>query len=287
MKIAVIDIGSNSVRLMLWADGKTLYKEKKTTRLGEGVQLIGNLLPEAIERSAQAVAHFFKKSKSEGAEKVYAFATAAVRSAQNGYLFVNRVKELCGLEIDVISGEQEAQIGVMGALGDRDGGIIDVGGASAEITVRFKGETVFSKSVNVGTVRLFEIAGRDKASLERAIDEKIAQYGECDFSNYDMYAIGGTATRLGAVKNALKTYDPEIISGTVLTLGQMRDISDKLLSMSVEEIRATTLCVTSADIVGGGALLMRRIMEKFSIDKITVSESDNLEGYAVLKEGEI
>ena len=79
MKISAIDIGSNSVRLATFADGKTLFKRLKTTRLGEGLSLTGRLKEEAIERSAQAVANFYREAKADGAEKVYAFATAAVR----------------------------------------------------------------------------------------------------------------------------------------------------------------------------------------------------------------
>ena len=93
-KFAVIDIGSNSVRLMFVADGKVLYKRLSTTSLGEGLASSSYLKTEAIERSALAVKEFFEAAKLEGAEKVFAFATAAVRSAVNGKDFVSRVKEL-------------------------------------------------------------------------------------------------------------------------------------------------------------------------------------------------
>ena len=135
-KFAVIDIGSNSVRLMLVADGKVLYKALNTTRLGEGLAASTRLNVAALERTAQAVSAFYAQAKSEGAEKVLAFATAAARSAENGQEFVDRVKELCGLQVEIISGDEEAEIGVLGALGNADGGIIDVGGASTEIIVK-------------------------------------------------------------------------------------------------------------------------------------------------------
>ena len=140
MTIAIIDIGSNSVRLMLWADGKTLFKKLKSTRLGEGLSFAPRLLPEACERTAQAVAEFVKDARLDGAERVYAFATAAVRCAENGAVFTNMVMDTCGLEVDVLSGEREAQMGLCGALGNSDGGIIDVGGASTEVTLRVNGK---------------------------------------------------------------------------------------------------------------------------------------------------
>ena len=285
MKTGIIDVGSNSVRLALTADGKTLYKRLATTRLGEGLSLSGKILPAAAERTARAVADFKLEAERDGAERVLCFATAAVRSAVNGAIFTDEVYRLCGLKVDVISGEEEALAGLYGALKGGDGGIIDVGGASTEVTVRTGGEIVFSQSVNIGTVRLLDLAGRDAEKLTAVINEKISEYGKFDASALDMYAIGGTATRLAAVRHGLREYRPEITDGTVVTRREVLDTADRLLSMSVEEIRATTICTKSADVVGGGCLLLGKVMEKFNISKITVSESDNLEGYLMLKGG--
>lgn len=285
MKICVIDIGSNSVRLALIADGKTLYKRLATTRLGEGLSVAGRLAEKAVRRSALAVADFVSLSKAEGADKVYAFATAAVRSAENGRDFVDEVKRLCGVTVDVLSGAEEARCGLLGALKGGDGGIIDVGGASTEVSVCRGGKILYSESVNIGTVRLHDLAGRDREKLQEVIFQRLADYGAFDASAYKMRAIGGTASRLGSVKHNLMQYKPEITDGTVITLAEMRGLSDRLLTLSVEEIRATTICSTSADIVGGGCLLMYEVMRRFNVSEITVSESDNLEGYYMLKEG--
>ncbi len=100
-----------------------------------------------------------------------------------------------------------------------------------------------------------------------------------------MCAIGGTGSRLASIKHNLKEYRPEITDGTKITVEEMNALAEKLLTMPVDEIRKTTICAQSADIVGGGCLLMCRVMEKFGISEITVSESDNLEGYYALKEG--
>src|SRR5699024_9599679 len=128
MKYAVIDIGSNSVRLLLWADGRSIYKKIETTRLGGGLSQTGRQSEAAIRRTADAVAAFAREAAREGAEKTAAFATAAVRSAENGRDFVRFVRAECGVDVDVISGEREAALGLAGALGGRDGGIVDVGG---------------------------------------------------------------------------------------------------------------------------------------------------------------
>lgn len=285
MKISAIDIGSNSVRLALVSDGKTLYKLLKTTRLGEGLSFSDSMKDEAIERTALAVADFVNCAKAEKTDKLYAFATAAVRSASNKAQFLARVKELCGLEIDVISGETEAKIGILGALGNNDGGIIDVGGASTEVTFRAGGRTVYSKSVNVGTVRLFDLAARNKQKLLRIISEKIEEYGEFSAENVNMRAIGGTATRLAAIKHNLLQYTPEVTDGTNFTVGELEKYADGLLSTSVEIIRANTICSASAEVIGGGCLLLAEIMKKLKIKSLTVSERDNLEGYIIYKEG--
>ena len=282
-KFAVIDIGSNSVRLMFVADGKVLYKALNTTRLGEGIADKPLLKPEAIERSAVAVRDFYEKAKNEGAEQVLAFATAAVRSAENRQEFLDRVYGLCGLKIEVISGETEAEIGILGALGNRDGGVIDIGGASTEIVAKKNNALVYKKSVNIGVVRLKDKCGRDKTALEAMASEASTQYGEIPLGE-EIYAIGGTATTLAAQILGLQTYSSEKITGTVLTLEQIQKMADKLLNMSVEEIAALP-CMPKgrADVLTGGAVLFTVLMKKLGFTRLIVSDRDNLEGYAIKK----
>ncbi len=279
-KFAVIDIGSNSVRLMFVADGKVLYKTLATTRLGEGIADSLRLKPEAIARSAQAVAGFHRRATEEGAKAVYAFATAAVRSAENGGEFLKAVKMLCGLEVQVLSGETEAEIGIAGALGLRDGAVIDVGGASTEIVVRKSGRFEYKKSVNVGVVRLKDSCGRDASKLYAASENAAIQFGIVPAS--PLYAIGGTATTLASLALGLTEYDGEKITGTVITATQMRGMADRLLQTPVEEI-AKMPCMSAgrADVLAGGAALLATLMEKLGFESVTVSDRDNLEGYAI------
>lgn len=287
MKIAAIDIGSNSVRLALTSDGKTLYKRLATTRLGEGLSFTGAMKEQNIENTAQAIKEFLLIAKRDGADKVYAFATAAVRSSSNRDMFLNRVKQLCGIEVEVLSGETEAKCGILGALKGCDGGIIDVGGASTEVTVQKGGSVLYTKSVNIGAVRLYDLAGRDIGDLKKVISEKLTEYE--DFTaNLPMYAIGGTATTVASVKHALKVYDPAITDGTVLTRKEVYDMAERLLSLTVEQVREVDgMEPRRADVIGGGCLLLAMVMQKFGVSEITVSESDNLEGFIMLKEGAI
>ncbi|MBQ4269805.1 MAG: hypothetical protein IJB97_09195 [Clostridia bacterium] len=282
-KFAVIDVGSNSVRLMFVADGKVLYKKLNTTRLGEGLAEAPYLKPEAIERSAVAVAEFYKTAKAEGAESVCVFATAATRSSKNGYEFTNRVKELCGLEVDVVSGEAEALLGISGALGAKNGGVIDIGGASTEIVLQQGGEIVYAKSIDIGVVRLKDLCDRDEEKLLKTAKLYVKNFGDIK-TNLPIYAIGGTATTLGAVYLGEETYDPEKITGLALSKETVIGLAKKLLETSVEEVATLPgMLPKRADVIGGGATLLSVIMETFGFDKVIISDSDNLEGYAKKK----
>ena len=280
-KFAVIDIGSNSVRLMFVADGKVLYKALNTTRLGEGLASSSVLKEEAIIRSVNAVVDFYDRAIAEGAEKVYAFATAAVRSATNGQAFVDGVFALRPLRVEVISGEEEAEIGILGALGNSDGGVIDVGGASTEIVIKEQGELIFKKSVNIGVVRLKDKCGRAQDALTQTAREAAKEYdGFPAVTN--LYAIGGTATTLAALALGLQTYDSQKVTGAVLTAQAMQGMADKLSAMSVEEIAALP-CMPKgrADVLSGGAVLLATLMQELGVQTLTASDRDNLEGYAV------
>lgn len=284
MKYSVIDIGSNSVRLLLWVDGCSVYKKINTTRLGSGVEKDGALSEEAIARTVSAVSQFYAQALHDGAECVYAFATAAVRSAKNGKDFVWAVKNSCGLDVDVISGEEEARIGFLGALEGRDGGVIDVGGASSEVTVGKNGEIIYAVSADVGAVRLKDACGENFAALERFIGERISVYGT--IPRCEMTAVGGTATTLAALVGQVEPYDPRKTHGTVIQTENVLSWSKKLLSMRQEErLQLKGMDKNRADILGGGLLLLYSILCKAGAERFTVSEKDNMEGYLLAKSG--
>ncbi len=285
-KYAVIDIGSNSVRLMLVANGKVLYKRINTTRLGEGLAQSTLLKMEAIERSAQAVAEFYRQAIDEQAQCVLAFATAAVRTAENGGAFVSRVYELCGLQVEVVSGETEAEIGILGALGKQDGAVVDIGGASTEIVVKEQGKFTYKKSINIGVVRLRDQCGLQKDKLLQTSREAVKQFGLVPKSS--VYAIGGSATAIAAYYLGLKEYDAQKVTGVKITKAQMQATADKLLSLTPQEIQASS-CMPKgrADVIAGGAVLFSVIMEELNIPELIISDRDNLEGYAIRKGFEV
>ncbi len=284
MKTGVIDIGSNSVRLMMWEDGKTLYKSINTTRLGEGTQMQKHLLPEAIERTVKAVAEFEKKAKGEGAEKVYAFATEAVRSSDNRDDFLSAIQDACGIFVDVLSGKDEATFGAMGALEGQDGIVIDIGGASSEVTIVDNGVVRYAESFPIGCVRLFDACGRNFEKCIQHCEDFVSKISLPTWDVRPCTSIGGTATSLAAVKLGLMPYDPLKVDGSYLPVEWLYDFAKDALSKSVDEVKGMPgMDPKRADVIGGGAILLYTVAKKMNATKIKVSEKDNLEGYIINK----
>lgn len=283
MKYAVIDIGSNSVRLMLRANGKTLYKRVCTTRLGEGIAASPVLGEAPMARTLEAVLAFAKEGRSAGAE-VLAFATAAVRSAKNGAEFCARARAL-GVEVEVVSGEEEAKLAAVGALGSRDGGIVDIGGASAEYLLMRGGRTEYSVSMPVGCVRLYDSFADRAEALEVGIHDILSRYA-LPAPSGPLFAVGGTASTLACVRFGLRGYDAERLNGLPLPLPWVRDTASRLLSMTAEErAKVKGMDERRADIIAGGALLLEMIMERAGVREVLFSDADNLEGYLALRRG--
>ena len=274
--IAVIDIGSNSVRLMLWADGKTILKRILTTRLGAGVQN-RCLDPAAMLRSAEAVASFYNEAKEAGACQVYAFATAAVRSAENKEEFLRLVKEKCPLDIDVVAGEREASLAALGALKKEDGIVIDVGGASSEVVCIKNGARSYAKSFSVGAVTLREHCKDDEAATEQYLSELFSGLAPMEGK---VYAVGGTATALACLTLELKEYDAERVQNCYLSQAELSKLKSKLFSLKVEERKKLVgMEAARADVIAGGAAIIAKIADKIGAEGIYTSDCDNLEGY--------
>ena len=275
--IGVIDIGSNSVRLMLWADGKTLFKRILTTRLAKDMQN-RQLAGPSMARSAEAVSFFYGEAINAGAERVLAFATAAVRMAENGGEFCRLVKELCPLEVDVLSGEVEAGLASLGALDGGDGTVIDVGGASSEVFVRENGSACYAKSFPLGAVTLFERAGDDFEKCQKIVKETFASLPA--LHGNAVYSVGGTATSLACILLGLQEYSAEKVQNFYLSLCDLESLRDRLFSLTAEERKSIKgLDASRADIIAGGACILEEIVRHAKCGGMRVSDRDNLEGY--------
>lgn len=291
MKIGVIDIGTNSVRYMVCKAGKTpkvLYKKTLTTRLGEGLSINNNLKNENIQQTIETVLNFRKDALSKGAKKVYTFATEAVRKAENRDALLIPLKSQ-NIEVDVISAEEEATCAYLGATAnikdvkDKKIGVLDIGGGSTEFAYGENGAVKYFCSRSIGTRRMKDLCGTNKGMLDKFINGSIA-----DFQNAliidEFIAIGGTATTVASTLLGLSTYDSSKIDGFVITKSALYELLCRMFTMHENEIRDIKgMYKERADIILGGVYLLYRMMEHYRVAEITVCDSDNMEGYAMLK----
>ena len=283
MKYAVIDIGSNSVRLMLSDGQNTEYKQVKTTRLAENMGTDKILQVEPINRTVSAVSFFVQKAKEEKADKIFIYATAAVRQAKNRQEIIDKIQLQTGIIVDVIDGLLEAKLGAMGALSGADGGIIDVGGASSEVLVVKNGEIIYSKSINIGAVKVFNDCGDDTKKILSLVKKSVNEFGYIPKTKF--YGIGGTATSLASISLKMEAYDPKIVHGYTIDLKQIKELRDRLFAMSLEQKRTLVgLQPDRAEVIAGGVAIIYQILRCACVGELIISESDNLEGYLSYKE---
>ena len=284
-KIAIIDVGSNSVRIKIFCGRKILFKDLITSQLSEGIT-DGKLAYKSIIRTFEAIDLFINKAKSEGA-KVYAFATAAVRNTSSEQQFKEEFYKRYGFELDVLSGDKEAEIGLLGALEKNDGCVLDIGGASTEIAVRQDGKIIYSHSLPLGAVVLTDKFEKNKTDCQKYLSEAFLSYGNIP-SSQKYVCIGGTATSLAFVKSGQKTYNSEVVHGTVLTKQFILKLADYFYNTDYTVIaEKMNLSLKRARVIHSGAAILLQALETLKIDEITVSESDNLEGYYYSKTGTI
>lgn len=280
--VNVIDLGSSSVRYACFNScGELLFKTSQVTRLAEGKK-DGYLSEESIKRTTIAVLSFVNQAKKVGGQ-TYIFATASVRNSLNGKEFAQILQDLTGIKVDILSGDEEAEIGLLGALRGKNGGVIDVGGASSEIIVASNNKIVYEKSLPYGGVVLKNESENDLFKANKIIKEQLGFYGQVPSSNF--YGIGGTATCTTAVVLGLKEYDAKKVHGHKLTFDELL-YAEKFLNENTSEQVALKTCVPQkrAEILPFGLQILKEIFLLLNITEITVSESDNLEGY-ILKKG--
>lgn len=300
-KYAVIDIGSNSVRLLV-ASGNAgrftvLYKDLVYTRLGQNAMQEKKLMPEAIKRTVAGIDTLCKKAKAHGAEVIYAFATSAARDASNKDELVSAAREI-GVDIDIISGREEAAIGYTGATslaGSGSAGIIDIGGGSTEIITGNGGVPGFIRSYQIGAVRCYD-RFPSGAPSSRAILTRMRAYVKKQFAGMRAeinsigqlpslwIGIGGTATTFAAIDLEMRIYDGARLNGHVLTYRSLSRTVRKLAGMTTDERKFVPGVPSfNADIIVTAGSILMLIMEELDIDSITASDSDNLNGYLIMK----
>ena len=286
----IIDIGTNSMRLMpAYFEGDKvtpLYKLVHTVRTGEGMRDF-LLHKDAVLRVTKGMCLFKEISDRDfPGVPIYAFATSAVRDAVNRDELILLVKESTGIDIEVISGEEEALLSFTGAAGE-SGGIIDLGGGSIEAARGEGGTITFRRSFDIGIVRaknMFSHLGEKeaaKASYEYA--KKLFSELPEEIKGKKYCAVGGTATSLAAMLLGMEKYDPEKIQGFKVTKDDAIKKLSYLLTLSLEEKKAVKgLPEKRADVITNGIAILIAMMDALDIDEYYASDSDNLEGYAII-----
>lgn len=296
MKIGTIDIGTNSMRLLIgeYKNGKIENRKKfvNTTRIGQGVDKEGYISNEAINRNIDALKEFAKLCNDEKCEYVYGMGTSALRDSKNGDEFVQLAKRETGISIDIISGEEESNLGFKGVLegleGNNDILVIDIGGGSTEFIIGDREGIKFAKSENVGALRMTEkflkIDPIDDLEfndmymfIEHEIDKTLEYIKEKGIKN--LVGIGGTITSLSAMNQELEIYSMEKIHNSKVCKKEIEKILQNLKKMTLSDKKTLKgLQPKRADIITAGVAILNIIMEKLELDEIIVSEYDNLEG---------
>ena len=292
MKIGAIDIGTNSMRLLIadYNDNKIENRKKyiNTTRIGQGVDQDGYITNEALERNLKALKEFSDKCNEEKCEKVYCMGTSALRDSKNGQDFINEAKKLTNIDVKIICGEEESNLGFMGVLEGTEGDkkedilVIDIGGGSTEFVVGNEEGIKFCKSENVGALRMTEkfittdpISDEEFSSMTNFIEDTISS----TINKSKLIGIGGAITSLSAMNQQLEVYSMEKVHNSVVTKKDLEKILQNLKIMTLNDKKALKgLQPKRADIIPAGVKILHIVMEKLEIEKIMISEYDNLEG---------
>lgn len=298
MKKAAIDIGTNSVRLLLCDfESDTLSnREKKLimTRLGKGQHDQRRLQEGPVSETLKALALFKEECQIKGYHLEGIIATSAVRDALNPEDLLGPAKDNLQMEIEVISGQLEAELGYIGAVKgfafqDHENQlIIDIGGGSTELILGQGDRLIASTSVDMGAVRMTEgfycVCPPHDLDIERMrhkIRELLGPYS-AKLGNADKLngiGIGGTATTLAAIALELEVYDADRVHGYHLSIAGVREIIEALKGMTLEEKKHLKgLDPKRADIILSGALILEETLMTLGITTLIVSDFDNLEG---------
>ena len=298
MRVAAIDCGTNSIRLLIAdIDGnnfREVVRDMEIVRLGQGVDETGQFHPDAIARTLAAVDKFAAEIAKRGVEKIRFCATSATRDATNRHLFVDGVRERLGIELEVISGDEEAALSFAGAIKDLDPSngpflVVDIGGGSTEFV--FGTSTVeAARSVNIGCVRMTERhfasdpATAEQIELARTdIQAAIAQAAAVVpiTKAKTLVAVAGTATTVAAAALDLPEYDRYAIHLSRISAQQTHDAATMFATSSREQRLALGYMHPGrVDVIAAGSLVLSEIMKATGASEFVASESDILDGMA-------
>ena len=297
-RVAAIDCGTNTIRLLI-ADisggkFKEVLRDMEIVRLGQGVDENKSFHPDAINRTLAAVEKFKNQLAGKGVEKIRFCATSATRDAANRDLFIDGVRQILGVEVEVIPGEEEARLSFNGATkellqSDAPFLVVDIGGGSTEFVYGNK-EVEFAKSVDIGCVRMSErhlksqpVEMSQVAQAIIDIDKAIAQAAAVVpiSTAKTLVAVAGTATTIAAAALELETYDRYTIHLSRIPAEKVHKVSAAFQAMTKSEISNLGFMHPGrVDVITAGSLVLSRVMAATGATEFVASESDILDGMA-------
>ncbi len=298
MRVAAIDCGTNSIRMLIadieGGNFREVIRTMEIVRLGQGVDQFGEFHPDAIARTLAAVDKIALEIAKRGVQKIRFCATSATRDATNRHLFIDGVRERIGVEPEVISGEEEASLSFTGAIQDlalADGPflVVDIGGGSTEFVFGTT-HVEFAKSVNIGCVRMTErhfandpIHLPDIGNARVDIQEAIAKAGAIVpiTKAKTLIAVAGTATTVAAAALGLAEYDRYAIHLSHISTDKTHEVAAMFLTSTREQRLALGYMHPGrVDVIPAGALVLSEIMKATGASEFVASESDILDGIA-------
>jgi exopolyphosphatase/guanosine-5'-triphosphate,3'-diphosphate pyrophosphatase len=288
-RFSVIDVGTNSVKVVIGERGKdgewrTIVDRAEVTRLGEGLDRKDELNEEPVRRTVEAIGAMAQEAERLAVAAIAAVGTAGVRMARNSEAFVEAVRERTGIELEIISGDEEGRLAYVAAtegsqLGDGSLVVFDTGGGSSQFTFGCGREVEERFSVNVGAVRFTERFGLDRVASAEGVAEALAAIA-FDLEQLDgrpapdvLVGIGGAVTNLAAVKHGLATYDPDVVRGTVLERTEVdRQIELYRTRTANQRREIVGLQPKRAEVILAGACIVRTVLEKLGSESLTVSD---------------
>ncbi|SEQ18431.1 exopolyphosphatase / guanosine-5'-triphosphate,3'-diphosphate pyrophosphatase [Lentzea xinjiangensis] len=307
-RVAAIDCGTNSIRLLVAdvtrrEDGtawlRDVHREMRVVRLGQGVDATGRLHPDAIRRTREALLDYARTMQRKGVETARMVATSATRDASNRDEFFGMTEAVLGAPAEVITGDEEARLSYLGAVADLDADegpflVTDLGGGSTEFVLGVGTEVEAARSVDIGCVRLTERFLHSDPPLQDEIERAEAFARAAIEKAFEIVpvektrtwiGVAGTVTTLSALVQGLEVYNSEAIHLSRITLDNVREITDRILSMTHDE-RASlgAMHPGRVDVICGGAVVLRAIAEELEnragIRTLVCSEHDILDGIA-------
>ena len=290
MKRAAIAIGSNSTRMLAAEkrNGKLedILRGREETRLFLGLDEEGRIRPERIEDTAQAVCRLALLAKAAGAQSIALFATSATRDAKNGEALGGRIRELCGLSMRVISGEEEADLAFRAVSQGQRRMVIDIGGGSTEWTIGENNRVEWQVSMQLGSSRLLKTGPIQSLSdAEKMLDAArrvISPYAEQLRARAPapaLIGLGGACTTSAAMTMGYEAHG-ETVEGKIVTLQAAREQLRMLAPMPLEErMKVPGLPPTRAVHMPHGLCILIAALEESGFQRLTVSGRTNLDGY--------